>query len=267
MKLCVSTLACPDWNLEQIITAAADAGLQGIDFRGVGAELDITRLSAFTSGLADTLASLRANRLVMPCINTSVALLTVGGQKWEAMLEEFARYVKLAAVTGTGFLRIFGGYAPNDMPREHAVAVATRHLRQLLKMTAGVSCIPLLETHDDWVTSGQVMELLGRFDAEEAGVIWDVEHPYRKGEPPQQTVAGLGEYLRHVHFKDGLVRGERRHSTLLGQGDLPLKDCYESLRRVGYDGWICLETEKRWDASAPDPEVSLPQFVQFMRNL
>jgi sugar phosphate isomerase/epimerase len=266
MKLCVSTLACPDWSLAQIITAAAAAGLQGIDFRGIGAELDITRLAEFTTELTDTLASLQSHGLAMPCLNTSVSLLTTG-QKWEGMLEEFERYTKLTAASGTAFLRIFGGQAPADMPREQAVALATRHLRQLVKMTAGVSCVPLLETHDDWVTSPQVLELIGQFDADQVGAIWDVEHPFRKGEQPDQTVAGLGRYLQHVHFKDGLIRGDQRVSTLLGEGDLPLKSCYESLRRAGHDGWICLETEKRWDRSAPDPQISMPQFVQFMRKL
>lgn len=266
MKLCVSTLACPDWSLPEIITAAAAAGIEGIDFRGVGAELDITQLAEFTSGLADTLASLRANHLAMPCLNTSVALLSIGAQKWERTLEEFDRYLKLAGASGTGFLRIFGGQAPPGMPRAQAVALASRHLRQLLKMTPS-NCIPLLETHDDWVISQQVMELIAPFDLDQVGVIWDVEHPYRKGEQPEATVAGLGKYLRHVHFKDGFVRNGQPLPKLLGEGDLPLKQCCEALRHAGYDGWICLETEKRWHRSAPDPEASLPQFVQFMRNL
>jgi sugar phosphate isomerase/epimerase len=42
MKLTYSTLACPDWTLPQILDAAVAAGIAGIDFRGIGPELDIT---------------------------------------------------------------------------------------------------------------------------------------------------------------------------------------------------------------------------------
>ncbi|HMB94656.1 MAG TPA: hypothetical protein VKK61_01320, partial [Tepidisphaeraceae bacterium] len=54
---------------------------------------------------------------------------------------------------------------------------------------------------------------------------------------------------------------------LLGDGDLPLKQSCIALREGGYDGWICLETEKRWQAEAPEPQVSIPQFAQFMGEI
>ena len=53
---------------------------------------------------------------------------------------------------------------------------------------------------------------------------------------------------------------------LLGEGQLPLLQCLQALVRIGYDGWFCLETEKRWHAEAPDPEQSIPQFAQFMKQ-
>src|SRR5690606_22139309 len=59
MKLCISTLACPTWTLDQIIAGCAQAGVQGIDFRGIGDELDITRLPEFNRRLDETLARFR----------------------------------------------------------------------------------------------------------------------------------------------------------------------------------------------------------------
>jgi hypothetical protein len=41
----------------------------------------------------------------------------------------------------------------------------------------------------------------------------------------------------------------------------------EALRAIGYDQWICLETEKRWHPqAAPEQEQSLPQFVHYVRE-
>ena len=47
MKLCFSTLACPAWSLDQIIEPGVASGMQGVDFRGVGDEIDITKMPAF----------------------------------------------------------------------------------------------------------------------------------------------------------------------------------------------------------------------------
>ena len=53
---------------------------------------------------------------------------------------------------------------------------------------------------------------------------------------------------------------------LLGEGDLPLDRCIAALKSIGYDAWACLETEKRWHPTAPDPEQSVPQFAAYMRE-
>jgi sugar phosphate isomerase/epimerase len=267
VKLSVSTLACPEWTLQQIVTAAAEAGLAGVDFRGMGPDLDLTRVRDFTDKLAQTQALLRANNLSIPCLNTSVTLVTPHPAEWDAMLEGFHRHIRLAEQTATRFLRIFGGAVPPDMPRPQARSLGQRHLRQLIKMAAGHACMPLLETHDDWATSPQVLELIGEWDPSQIGVIWDIEHPYRNGEPPAATASALGKFIRHVHFKDSVIQNGEPLPTLLGHGDLPLRDCYQQLSAVGYEGWICLETEKRWRPAAPDPRTSIPQFAQFMRMM
>jgi len=267
VKLCLSTLACPQWTLAQIVAAAVQAGLAGIDFRGLGPELDLTRVADFTAKLPQTLALLQSSQLAMPCLNTSVILVTPQPLKWEAMLQEFHRYLRLANQTATRYLRIFGGSVPPGMPRSQARSLAQRHLRQLIKMIPAHACLPLLETHDDWATAEQVLELIGEMDPAQIGVIWDIEHPFRAGQPPAATAAALARFIRHVHFKDSLLQKGVPMPTLLGQGDLPLRDCYQQLLAIGYDGWICLETEKRWHPPAPDPQISIPQFAQFMRQL
>src|SRR5262245_48748691 len=104
MKLCISTLACPTWDLPTIAKAAADNGIGGIDFRGLQSEIDVTKLPAFNENLPDTLALLKAHNLEMPCLNSSVTLMAVG-ERWGQMLEECQRSALLAAKTGTRFIR------------------------------------------------------------------------------------------------------------------------------------------------------------------
>lgn len=39
MKICFSTLGCPDWSWEEILAAAKDLGYDGIELRGLGNEI------------------------------------------------------------------------------------------------------------------------------------------------------------------------------------------------------------------------------------
>lgn len=267
MKLCISTLACPSWSLDQIIDGCVQFGIQGIDFRGIGAELDVTRLPEFNERFDKTLARLRAHRLVMPCLNTSIQLITPDARAWNAFLEECHRYAQIAGKCGTMYLRVFGGSLPDGMTRDAARVLGERHLRQLSKICRPHGCKPLLETHDAWRTADEVLELIHAFVPEDAGVVWDIEHTCNAGEPPDQTVQRLRRYIDHVHIKDAVITGGSRVNMLLGEGNLPIHECVRGLRDNGYDGWYCLETEKRWQKDAPDPEQSIPQFAQFMRSL
>jgi sugar phosphate isomerase/epimerase len=251
MKLCFSTLASPAWSLEQIIDGAVASGIGGIDFRGVGEEIDITKMPAFNEQRTMTISSIRERGLEMPCL---------------MMLDECQRHAELAKKAETKFLRVFGGAVPKGMNREEARALSQRHLRQLVKICHPFGCQPLVETHDDWSTSGEVLELVHEFDPSEVGVLWDIEHPYRKGESPPETVTAMKRFLRHVHFKDSVRENGKSIPKLLGEGDLPISECVHVLKEIGYDGWICLETEKRWASEAPEPEESIPQFAQFMKR-
>ena len=266
MKLSVSTLTCPAWELDQLLPALKDTGIQGIDFRGLGGQIDATLAAAFTTDLDKTLARLKRRRLSIPCFATSVTLVSPGPQRWQDMLDEAHRYAELARRCGTPYLRIFGGRPTEDLTEEQARLMAGRHLRQVIKLCKAHQVLPLVETHDAWCTSQEIRALLHEFDPSEVGVLWDVEHPFRKGEPPAETAVGLKKYIRHIHIKDSKSADGQHVPTLLGEGNLPLAEAMESLKRLEYGGWLCLETEKRWHReTAPEPEASIPAFVKFVR--
>jgi sugar phosphate isomerase/epimerase len=267
MKLTVSTLACPKWSLDQVIDRVSSAQIGGIDFRGLGDEIDITKLPEFNEGLNNTLEKLRARNLQMPCLNSSITVVTPAAQRWQMMLDEAQRTATLAGKSGTRYIRIFGGAVPKEMSRDQALLLGQRHLRQTIKICATHGCTPLLETHDEWSTSAQVLEMLHEFDPGDVGVLWDIEHPFRKGELPPDTFSALKRFIRHVHVKDSVRLNGKNSPRLLGEGELPLKQCYSILQQSGYDGWICLECEKRWHAEGPEPEQSIPQFAQYMKQL
>jgi hypothetical protein len=54
MKICLTTLGCPNWDFDTICARGREYGFDGIDLRSLLDTLDITKLSAFTSGISET---------------------------------------------------------------------------------------------------------------------------------------------------------------------------------------------------------------------
>jgi len=100
MKLSISTLVCPTWSWPQIVGAASAHGVQGIDPRGLGQEIDVTRLATFDVELDSSMQLLHQHGLEMPCLNTSITLVTPASERWEMMLDECHRYARLAERSG-----------------------------------------------------------------------------------------------------------------------------------------------------------------------
>jgi sugar phosphate isomerase/epimerase len=265
MKLSFSTLGCPKWTLDQILEQAEALGFGGIDFRGVGDAIDITTMPEFTTQLNQTAARLAQRKLVVPSLNSSVTLVTFDPTRWDAAIAEAQRYAQLAERLGTPFVRVFGGKIPAGVAREEARALAQRHLRQLAKICATHRCMPLLESHDDWTTSEELLPLLDGLDRGQVGIIWDIEHPHRKGESAAAFAAAMKPWIRHAHVKDSVRDADHNRPVLLGEGTVPVRQCIAALKSIGYDGWYCYESEKRWHAGAPEPEQSLPRFVDYMK--
>jgi sugar phosphate isomerase/epimerase len=270
MKLCISTLACPGWDLQQIIDVCAANQIAGVDFRGLQNEIDVTKLPAFTGdGLDESLSRLRSRGNRDP-LHEQRRCLGGAGRAVERHARRNSPHLRhLPAQRHALLARLRRRGAERDDPGEGRI-LAQRRLRQLAKMTRPAKVLILIETHDHWITFEQVNELLADTDPEEVGVLWDTEHTWRKGEPPETTVARHGERLRHVHVKDSTPppAGEKKSvPKLLGEGELPIGQFVKALTDAGYEGWYCLETEKRWHQAAPEPEVSIPQFAQYMRGL
>ena len=52
-----------------------------------------------------------------------------------------------------------------------------------------------------------------------------------------------------VHIKDSMYEDGKLKYTMVGYGDLPVKECIEQLEKAGYEGYYSLEWLKRWDLS------------------
>lgn len=160
---------------------------------------------------------------------------------------ELLAALELASEWQTTTVRVFGGTADVSLD-----AIA-RRLEPALARADELGVTVALETHDGFASARRVAELLRLAPI---AAVWDIHHPHRVGESPQDVLAALGPRIALVHVKDAAAGVQL---VPLGTGEVPVRESIALLEDAGYDGWLTVEWEKRWHPELDEPEVALPR--------
>ncbi len=267
MKIACTTLGCPGWTLDEILQQLQANGYDGIDFRGLGEEMKVWLLPEFTTAVDETAEKIAQAGLEVSGFSSGARVYVTDDEARKNYLEEVVQYADLCRRFGTRIIRVFGG-AFGDVPLDEAVDASVEALTALAD-AAGRDVVLAVETHDDWIRTAGLGELLARVDRPNVGVLWDLHHPFRMGgESPAETYANIGRYIVGTHVKDSrLTEDGKFEYCLAGEGDVPLAEMIGLLTAGGYDGYITLEWEKKWHPELPGAEVALPSYAQYLRKL
>ena len=265
MRLSCTTLACPEWSLDEILTRFRQYGYDAVDFRGLGTTTEIFRMPEFTTDLAATVKKVQKSGLPVSAFSSSAnmfAALPADREKW---LEEVRQYTRLCKAFDCKLIRVFGG-ALDNMPLDQAIAISVETLHKMCD-AAGEGIMIAVETHDAWMLTSQIAQVMSRISRPNLGVLWDLHHPYRFcHETPKQTYDNIGKYVVATHVKDSIPTPDGKYRYVLGgEGDVPLGEMIALLRKGGYKGDVTLEWEKRWIPDLPGPEIALPQYAKYLR--
>jgi len=270
MKLAFSTLGCPLWSLDKIIEAAGVYGFQGIEVRGLQDDLDTTSRSEFTSQAHVYRRRLQEHGVEIACFSSSVALSGPDVASNTKSFDELKRYAHLCVTFGTPFIRIFGGRI-GPVSRESALDTAAASLLKMADIVRDTRIKILVETHDDWMRADHLKALMTAVASEAIGLLWDVNHPFMfEGEAPARTWKETGTWIHHTHWKDSNRNPRAQHGfepCLMGTGQVPHQEIHRVLKDGNYHGYLSLEWEKRWHPEIAEPEVALPQFVEYMKRI
>ena len=266
MRLAFSTLACPNWSMEQVIEAARQYSYEGLEMRLIDGEVITPSLDQATRDRIKQLC--RDAGLPIICVDTSVRVAQPDADARQAQIKDGMAMLELAAEWESPLIRVFGG-APQGSSDADAFAGAADCLSKLAERGQELGVAVALETHDVFSAGAKVAQVLAQVPNANAGALWDTLHPYRMGETAAQTLDLIGDRLLHVHVKDGrrpADGGPNWDLTLLGEGDVPMQDILAKLRAAGYDGWLSVEWEKKWHPEIAEPEVALPQHADLLRT-
>jgi sugar phosphate isomerase/epimerase len=269
MKFAFSNLACPDWTVEETVEAGVRLGYDGLELRLLGGEVIDPVADAGKIGRAAKVA--RDTGLPICAFDSSCRFNLADSEERAHQVEELLAWIRLAGGLGVPVVRVFGG-APEAGDRasdEEANTRVVESLRGAAPDAEREGVTVALETHDAFSSARRVAAVLAGVPSPGVGALWDSHHPYRIGESTQEVIELLGPRIVHAHAKDArraAQGGSDWQLVLLGEGEVPVRQQLEALRRAGYHGYVSIEWEKKWHPEIAEPEVPLPQGIAWLRE-
>jgi len=260
-----STLGCPAWGWKTVLEHADRLGYSAIELRGVAGELDLTKVPELSgSRLAEARKDLSALGLVVSDLGASAAMHETGAARQQA-LDEGRRFIDLAHAMGVKYVRMFGDKIPPGESRDAVFARVIEGFQQMASHARPAGVTVLIESHGDFTHSKDIAAIHTGVASDAFAVLWDAHHTFVAGkEPPADTYAALGKWIRHTHLKDSVPDGDDRRYVLTGTGQVPVKSQVDVLAAAGYKGYYCFEWEKKWHPEIEEPEIALPHFAKTM---
>jgi len=266
MKIAFSTLGCPDWTWDDMLSTAKDLGFDGIELRGIENEIYVPKAKPFNAANLDaTIERLKKLNLEIPCITSSCFLFDK--ENIDTYLNEGKDYIDLAEKLGVKYIRVLGDASPEPSDNIDADFVA-ENLSTLSKYAEGKNVKILIETNGVFADSDRMLELIRKVNSPNVGVLWDVHHPYRfMGETVKKTYDALKEYIMFVHVKDSKIEDGKIKYKMLGYGDVPVSEALQLLKKNGYQGYVSLEWVKRWYKDLEEPGIVFSHYINYAKSI
>jgi sugar phosphate isomerase/epimerase len=265
MRIAFSTVACPDWTLERVMSFADDAEYDGVELRtfgwgGTGLACD----PALTDGAKVRRLAIESGTQVM-CLGTSLKFddairPPVLGRvlaSEERSLEAGKRFLQLADDLECPSVRVFGFEAPGGEKRAVTHDRVVRRLRLLLDAARARRVRIVLENGGTFSRAEDLAEIITACAHPWLGAAYNIAVGAGAGDQPERAIDLLGDRLWTVKLKD--LRGPK--PVEIGQGEVPLRRVVEHLARSGYGGWIVVEWMKYWVPELAEGEGVLRRAV------
>lgn len=268
-RLSFSTLGCPRWSLDQILTCAVQNGYKGVEFRGLQGELDLPKCPEFsTPERVKTTHRLMADKgVAVISLGSSAQLHHAEAGKRKQQMDHAKRFIELAESLGCPYVRVFPDDLPQNQERAQTIDLIRSGLVELGEFAARSPVSILLESHGKVIESSLLKQIMTTANRSNVGLIWDIVNMWSvTKETPSLVYQILKPHIRHVHLKDARLVNNKPQYTLLGEGEAPLAEALKALSGGGYQGYYSFEWEKMWHPDIQEPEVAFPHYAKVIRN-
>ena len=256
----LSTLGCPELNLPQAVALADEYGIDFLEIRTIGNELDCQK----TLFLPENEPAMRELAAKGRCrvLDSSFGLTVTSPEARDTLLQ----IARTADEFQIPYIRVFGGGKAGEPLDETRIGNAVDNLNWFRNQKFQTRLA--LETHDICSSSAHC-QLLQDAVGEPFPIVWDAHHTRQIArESFQESFDRIGKSVVAVHFKDShyAVKDGVQicEYDILGEGLVPLDELFALLEDKGFDGPVTLEHEKFWRKYLPEIRPMLDSWERLL---
>lgn len=250
LKPTLSTVACPEASLRDVVGLAEQTGFEAVELRTFGTDSkrfacdpalsseDKTR-SLFASrgvGILSLATSCRFDATIIPPVIGHVISDT------ERSVREAKSAIDLAVLLECPFVRVFAFEIPSREKTAVGVARIAGRLRKICDHADKTGTKIVVENGGSFETAVQLRDLIEHVGHSLLGASYSIATGAAAGDDPVAAVAALGSRLWLARFKD-LRSGQ---PVRLGEGDVPCREFAAALGRARFAGPAVYEWDRAW---------------------
>lgn len=266
-KTAFSTVACPDWTLDQVCRSAAEWGYDGVELRTFGPGSD-----GFASDPALTSSEKVRRTLSQYGLEAAVLATGVGFAEpirpaligrvisdTERTVREAKHAIELAASIECPLIRVFGFDFPTSESRRSAVRRVTERLNMAADAARHSGVKIVIENGGSFTTAEDIAEVLAEVKSNLVGAAYSIAVGAVAGDEPDEAVKLLGDRLWVYKLKD---RDKDLKPCPIGQGGIPCRAAVGALAQSSFSGWAVVEWDRAWVPGLAEPEHFLPEAIR-----
>lgn len=261
MKPCFSSVACPEWTLDEVAANSARYGFEGVELRTFGDRSSRLACDPALTSEEKARGMFHGVGVEVLSLGTSVsfdepvrpAIIGMAISDTERTVRAGKRGVDMAVALECPFVRVFGFEVPARETRKGTVARIASRLRMVADHAAKTGVRLVVENAGDFSRAQDLAELIGAVGNPLVGACYSLAAGVRAGDAASAAPSVLGSRLWMARVKDLDAHG---HPVQLGAGTL---DCHGFVRALSegvFDGPLVFEWDRLWFPSlAPASEV------------
>lgn len=244
-----------------IIKKAKDLGFDAIEFTDLQPPEDISE-AEYAQAVKKAAKEVG---IELSCYSVAADLLSGSDGDLEKEIERIKKKVDIAAALGVKLLRHDATFSflNNDRGYNGFINVVDRlaeGCRRITEYAETKGIRTMVENHGFFCQDSERVELLVNKTAHRNfGLQLDVGNFMCVDEDPALAVGRCAPYAFNVHIKDFIFKsgqqgfpgdgfihtraGNYIRGTVVGHGAVPVRQCVDALKRIGYDGYLTLEFE------------------------
>jgi sugar phosphate isomerase/epimerase len=268
MKIGFSSLSCPGWDLEAIVSNASAMGFDGVELRGLQGELHLPLIPQLAGDPAGVRRLLREHNVELVCLGTSVTLDSRRHARTVQQKATLSEFIELAANLGCPCVRLYVGEVQRRDNGRAALARIAEALISLVPVAVRFDVTILVENGGDFPGSEALWFLMDAVGHPAVRCCWNQCHAMTLRERPTISIPRLSGRIGMVHLCDAEFddQGVMLDYKLPGEGNVEVARQIALLKGIVYDGYLMFEWPKMWVESLPSPESVLAGVATFLRG-